>query len=138
MRLETPPFLFMNGNVVPWAEAQIHIWSETAVRATNVFEGLHACWLSERQTWRVIAWRDHLQRLASSARLMRIPHEYSEAYFSAAVRELLQVLSIGRIFMSVRRSLSNMDPLRRALRTWRSGLTSLHSQKRRLIAVRLS
>jgi branched-chain amino acid aminotransferase len=93
VRLETPPFLFMNGNVVPWAEAQIHIWSETAVRATNVFEGLHACWLSERQTWRVIAWRDHLQRLASSARLMRIPHEYSEAYFSAAVRELLQVLS---------------------------------------------
>jgi branched-chain amino acid aminotransferase len=82
----------MNGNVVPWAEAQIHIWSETAIRATNVFEGLHACWLSERRAWRVVAWADHIERLASSARLMRIPHGYDEAYFSAAVRDLLLAL----------------------------------------------
>jgi branched-chain amino acid aminotransferase len=92
MRLETPPVLFMNGKVVPWAEAQIHIWSETAVRATNVFEGLHACWQPERNTWRVIAWADHIERLACSARLMRIPHAYDEAYFADAVRNLLLAL----------------------------------------------
>ena len=92
MRLETPPFLFMNGNVVPWAEAQVHIWSETAVRATNVFEGLHASWLAERRAWRVLAWTDHIERLACSARLMRIPHDYNERYFSAAVRDLLSAL----------------------------------------------
>lgn len=92
MRLEAPPVLFMNGNVVPWAEAQVHIWSETAIRATNVFEGLHACWLSERRAWRVVAWADHIERLACSARLMRIPHGYDEAYFSAAVWDLLVAL----------------------------------------------
>jgi len=92
MRLETPPFLFMNGNVVPWAEAQVHIWSETAVRATNVFERLHACWLPDRQAWRVVAWADHVERLACSVRLMRIPHGYNTGYFSAAVRDLLLAL----------------------------------------------
>src|SRR5437762_14077572 len=92
MRLETRPFLFMNGNVVPWAEAQVHIWSETALRATNVFEGLHASWLAARRSWRVLAWADHIERLACSARLMRIPHDYNERYFSAAVRDLLSAL----------------------------------------------
>lgn len=82
----------MNGNVVPWENGLVHIWSETAIRATNVFEGLRAYWLSDRNCWRIVDWTEHLRRLARSAKLIRIPHSYTESYFALAVRQLLAAL----------------------------------------------
>jgi branched-chain amino acid aminotransferase len=92
MRLETPPLLHMDGKVVPWSSGTVHIWSETAIRATNVFEGLRAYWNAERRCWKVLAWHRHMRRLRESARLLRIPHSFDEAYFKQAVQDLLTQL----------------------------------------------
>lgn len=92
MTLETPPLIFFNGEVVPWEMGKVHVWSETAIRATNVFEGLRAYWSEETQCWRLVSWSDHMNRLDQSARLLRIPHSFTHSYFLSGVRELLNAL----------------------------------------------
>jgi len=70
--LKQPEYIFFNGDVVRWELAQVHVWSETAIRATNVFEGLRAYWIDDSKEWRVVGVVEHLDRLMESARLLRI------------------------------------------------------------------
>jgi branched-chain amino acid aminotransferase len=73
MALVTPDVLWFNGAVTPWAEATVHIWSETAARGANVFEGIRAYWHEDTQTYHALALPEHLHRLRQSARLLRFP-----------------------------------------------------------------
>ena len=88
-----PEFIFFNGEIVPWHAAKIHVWSETAIRATNVFEGARAYWNDERGAWNLVAWPEHMARLQQSARLMRIPHPYTTAMLDEGVARLLRKLA---------------------------------------------
>ena len=40
-------YVWMDGNIVPWADAKIHVASDALLRGANVFEGERAYW-SER------------------------------------------------------------------------------------------
>jgi branched-chain amino acid aminotransferase len=91
-REETPPFLLHNGEVVPWEAGLVHVWSETAVRGANVFEGLRGYWRDDASGWAVVSWEDHMRRLFQSARLMRIPHAYTAEELWAGTVELLRSL----------------------------------------------
>ncbi|TMQ70535.1 MAG: branched-chain-amino-acid transaminase, partial [Candidatus Eisenbacteria bacterium] len=71
MTEEKPKVLWFNGNVVPWQSATIHVWSEVAIRGTNVFEGIRAYWESGSRTYRVVSVDEHLQRLMESAKILR-------------------------------------------------------------------
>lgn len=75
MQLSTPNLLLFNGKVCPWDQGKVHVWSETAIRGTNVFEGLRAYWVPATKRWRIVALDKHLSRLRRSADLMRIPCE---------------------------------------------------------------
>lgn len=88
----TPPYIFFNGDVVPWEQATVHVWSETAIRAINVFEGLRAYWHEGENRWHLRAWRQHFDRLMQSARIMRIPHSYSFEDFDQGISSLLNAL----------------------------------------------
>lgn len=90
--METPPFLLHNGEVVPWESGQVHVWSETAVRGANVFEGLRGYWRDDGSGWAIVSWDDHLRRLLQSARLMRMPHPYTAERFWSGTAELLRRL----------------------------------------------
>ncbi len=68
---EKPSLIYFNGEIVPWAEAQVHVWSETAIRASNVFEGIRAFWDCGASHWNLVALPQHLNRLMQSAVIMR-------------------------------------------------------------------
>ena len=87
-----PPYIFFNGEVVPWERAMVHVWSETAIRAINVFEGVRAYWHEGEGKWYLRAWRRHFDRLIQSARIMRIPHDYSFKDFDQGIAALLYAL----------------------------------------------
>ncbi len=87
-----PPYIYFKGAVVPWEQAVVHIWSETAIRATNVFEGISAYWYEEERQWYAVALDRHLNRLLQSAMLIRIPHDYTVAFFAQGITELLNAL----------------------------------------------
>src|SRR5207247_9826490 len=60
--------IWMNGELVDWADAKIHVASHGLHYGSGVFEGIRA-YETPRGT-AVFRLRDHLQRLHDSARLL--------------------------------------------------------------------
>lgn len=92
MSEEIPKLIYFNGEVVPWEAAKVHVWTETAIRATNVFEGVRAYWNEGKEEWRLIGWPQHRARLFQSARLMWIPHRYTPEMFDKGITEIVGAL----------------------------------------------
>lgn len=66
--MSTPQYIWWNGAIRPFAEAQVHVTSETAVRGTNIFEGLRAYWRPSEGRYAIIALAEHMERLRASDR----------------------------------------------------------------------
>jgi branched-chain amino acid aminotransferase len=84
--------MWFNGQIVRWAEARVHIWSETAARGANVFEGIRAYWHEETATYYACALPEHLRRLYQSAKLLRFPTAFGADALSQAMADLLYAL----------------------------------------------
>lgn len=71
-----PPYLWFNGDIVPWDTANLHathtIWSGIS----TVFEGIRAYWNPEQETMHIFRLADHLRRLKQSIRLIRMNMPY--------------------------------------------------------------
>jgi branched-chain amino acid aminotransferase len=78
----------MNGDFVPWDEANFHVLSHGLHYGSGVFEGIR-CYETERGP-AVFRHREHLQRLAKSAELyyMELPHSIDE--IREATHELIR------------------------------------------------
>jgi branched-chain amino acid aminotransferase len=68
-------YIWMNGEFVPWDEAQVHVLTHTLHYGTGVFEGIRA-YETERGP-AIFRHREHLKRLKRSAALyyMEIPYQ---------------------------------------------------------------
>jgi branched-chain amino acid aminotransferase len=88
---ERPPFIWFNGQVCPWEQAQVHVWSELAVRGASVFEGVR-CYRRADGTFHLLSWMPHLRRLFESARTLRIPVPYEASTWLDGIADLLQAL----------------------------------------------
>lgn len=93
MAEDTPPLICFNKQIVPWQEARIHVWSENAIRASNVFEGVRAYWDEAANGWNLVEWPKHFKRLTQSARIMQIPHAFTYDDFHTGLTDLLSQLS---------------------------------------------
>lgn len=87
--MSTPQYIWWNGAIRPFAEAQVHVTSETAVRGTNIFEGLRAYWRPSEGRYAIIALAEHMERLRASARLLHLQADDLIAGFPKAVSELI-------------------------------------------------
>jgi branched-chain amino acid aminotransferase len=83
-------FVWMDGEIVPWERATIHVSAETVLRGANVFEGMRAYWRPDRDQLYIFRIEDHLRRLRQSAKIMRMTIPYSDAELTAAFIELIQ------------------------------------------------
>ena len=48
-KLQRPDLAYMNGKLIPWDEAVLHIGTEAVARGVNVFEGLKGYWQGEER-----------------------------------------------------------------------------------------
>jgi len=80
--------IWMNGGLVPWADARIHVTSEALLRGASVFEGLRV--YSGPAGSFLFRMPEHLARLRQSARVMRLPIDYSDDEITNACRELVR------------------------------------------------
>lgn len=83
-------YVWLDGRIVPWGEANLHVASETVLRGANVFEGERAYWNEERQQLYLFRHADHLRRLRQSARVMRMAIPYDDEALTAACIELIR------------------------------------------------
>lgn len=73
----TPKFLYLDGEIVPYEDAKIHILSPAITYAASVFEGIRAYWNEDHQKLYVFRLDDHLRRLHYSMRVMRFDREFT-------------------------------------------------------------
>ncbi len=86
----TAEFIWMNGKILPWAEATIHVSAEALLRGANVFEGMRAYWSDRERELYIFRNAEHLRRLRQSMRIMRLEIPYDDQALSAAFIALLR------------------------------------------------
>src|SRR5919204_4350601 len=79
--------IWMNGELVDWAEAKVHVGTHGLHYGAGVFEGIRAYETSKGSA--VFRLTDHLQRLQNSAKLLYMELPFSLDELKAASFELI-------------------------------------------------
>jgi branched-chain amino acid aminotransferase len=66
-------YLNLNGSLVPWEDATVHITAVAWTALGAVFEGIRGYWNTETEELHVFRLREHMERLQASSRLVRLP-----------------------------------------------------------------
>jgi branched-chain amino acid aminotransferase len=90
--LDKPPFIWFNGEVRPWHEATVHVWSEVVLRAASVFEGLRGYWCPSESRHYFLHLDAHMARLAESVKQLRIPAAVTADECRDALDQLISAL----------------------------------------------
>jgi branched-chain amino acid aminotransferase len=80
--------IWMNGTLVPWADAKIHVASHIVHYGSGVFEGIR-CY-DTKQGSAIFRLDAHLRRLYDSAKIYRMECPYAPAALQAAVVETVR------------------------------------------------
>jgi branched-chain amino acid aminotransferase len=87
--MKTSRYIWFNGDLVPWAEAKVHVMTHALHYGSSVFEGIRCYATPDGPA--IFRLQDHVERLFDSARIYRMtipftPEEIADAC-RAAVRE---------------------------------------------------
>ena len=88
MSAQVPP-LSLNGKVVPYADATVHMLTPALKYGAAVFEGIRGYWNEGHQQMYLFRLDDHLERLRYAMRVMRFDEVYSLDYMRKALIDLL-------------------------------------------------
>ncbi|MBW2149495.1 MAG: branched-chain amino acid transaminase [Deltaproteobacteria bacterium] len=84
-----PKYIWMDGKLVPFEEATIHVMTPCARYGTNVFEGIRAYWNDKKGELYCFRLHEHYVRLAESMKIMHLQLPYTE---EDHIRFLLETL----------------------------------------------
>jgi len=77
----------MNGELIPWEDAKVHVLTHGLHYGTGVFEGVR-CYKTPRGP-AIFRHQDHIERLFNSAELYYMPLPYTREELRAATHELI-------------------------------------------------
>jgi branched-chain amino acid aminotransferase len=89
--------IWMNGELVDWGDAQVHVGVHGLHYGTGVFEGIR-CYETEKGP-AVFRLKEHLVRLDNSARLLSMALPFSIDELRAACHELIQVNGLPECYL---------------------------------------
>jgi len=81
--------IWMDGQLVPWREAQVHVLTHTLHYGMGVFEGVRA-YRAEQGT-AIFRLPEHMKRLYGSAHIMKMPVPWDMATLAEAHRTVVRV-----------------------------------------------
>ena len=82
--------IWLDGKLIPWEEANVHILTHSLHYGLAVFEGIR-CYLCQDGKSAVFRLREHVDRLFDSAQIGNIKIPYSKREISEACKETLRV-----------------------------------------------
>ncbi|MDO6544369.1 branched-chain-amino-acid transaminase [Photobacterium sanguinicancri] len=85
----TADFIWFNGDMVPWGEANVHVLTHAMHYGTSVFEGIR-CYNTPKGPI-VFRHKEHMERLKNSAKIYRFPIPYSADELMEICRETIRV-----------------------------------------------
>ena len=83
-------YLYLNGKLVPYDEAKIHVQSGAVKFGGSVFEGLRAYWNAAQGELYVFRLKEHIDRLFDSLRLMRMEHHFTREELASSILDVLR------------------------------------------------
>ena len=97
MPITPTPKIWMNGDLVDWDKAQIHVLTHTLHYGTGVFEGIRA--YPTKNGPAVFRLTDHIKRLHDSAELFLMEMPYSVDELVEATRETVRVNNVESCYI---------------------------------------
>lgn len=91
-------YLWLDGEVIPWAEATVHVTTVGVSASTSVFDGIRAYWNPTQEQLFVFRLDEHMQRLANSMKLVWMEAGFSSDELAAAALELLRTNGVREDF----------------------------------------
>ena len=91
-QLQRPELAYMNGGLVSWEQAVLHVGCEAVTRGLNVFEGVKAYWQGDGSL-RIAMARRHYERLCRSAKLLYLPCSVTYEEYVRAIDQLIGALA---------------------------------------------
>ena len=117
-------FIWMDGKLVPWREANVHILTHALHYASSVFEG-ERCY-----NGKIFKSREHAERLLESGRLLDMPIPWSVDQIEAAKAEVLKANNLTEAYVRAvawrgagedMGVASRRNPVRMAVAAWEWG-----------------
>jgi len=97
MGLTPTKFIWMDGKLVPWEKANVHVLTHTLHYGLGVFEGIR-CYKTEKGP-AVFRLKDHIQRLEDSAKLVGMKLPYSVKELVKGVKETIKANEIEECYI---------------------------------------
>ncbi|PSW01417.1 branched-chain-amino-acid transaminase [Photobacterium lipolyticum] len=85
---KTADYIWFNGEMVPWAEANVHVLTHAMHYGTSVFEGIR-CYNTPKGPI-VFRHKEHMDRLKNSAKIYRFPIPYTSEELMEICRETIR------------------------------------------------
>ncbi|HAJ38617.1 MAG TPA: branched chain amino acid aminotransferase [Chloroflexi bacterium] len=77
-------YIWMNGKIIPWDEAQVHVFTHALHYGSSVFEGIRVYETTRGPA--IFRGREHYERLLFSAKVAHIPSPYTvDEYMQATI-----------------------------------------------------
>mgnify|MGYP001811713054 FL=1 len=142
--MEPTTYIWMDGEMVPWGDATVHVLSHALHYGTGVFEGIRA--YQTEQGTAVFRLTDHMERLHRSAQAYQMELEWSVEDLTKAAKELLAANELVdgyiRPLVFLELGAIGLNPtnarVRTAIITWRWGAYLGEEGVRNGIRVRVS
>ena len=97
MPIETTEFIWMDGALVPWQDATVHVLTHSLHYGSGVFEGIRAYPTGRGPA--VFRLTDHMRRLDQSARLLHVDLPYSVAELVEATKETIRANQLDSCYI---------------------------------------
>jgi len=97
MPIETTDNIWHNGQLIPWQKANIHVMSHVIHYGSSVFEGIR-CYTQPGSAG-IFRLPEHMQRLADSAKIYRMPLPYSVSQLMDAVVDVVEANGIAPCYV---------------------------------------
>ena len=90
-------FVWHNGSLVRWEDAQVHILSTAVQFGLSMFEGMR-CYATPRGP-SILLLDEHLRRLRESCKMYRIAVPFSDAELAAACKATVRANELGSCYV---------------------------------------
>lgn len=81
-------YIWMNGKIIPWDEAQVHVFTHALHYGSSVFEGIRVYETNKGPA--IFRGREHYERLLFSAKVAHIPSPYTVDEYMQATIEVVR------------------------------------------------
>jgi len=96
--MEPSGFVWMNGEHVEWARAQVHVSTHGLHYGYGAFEGIRSFETADGRS-AVFRLAEHIRRLVDSAKILMLPVPYAAEQIAAACVELLRVNQLKEAYV---------------------------------------